>query len=357
MAIDEKPVEKDKPFERAGEIGESTVKIDRETFDELRKKGKKVYLIQFEIKEESLGGKNPLDFFNEIEKTGDILVRNVDMELVLKDDSFTGEGIPLSILYATALEKDLVAHIFGIREEVVKEVKPGSSIEEEVIENVLTKKKGMQVDSFFAQKQMQRAAVDEGLRLKPGKGSRPGPVEEEDTGQHPEPGEEPGEPGIIEIEEEEEQEDTDAIKDVNRYLTFWLGDKEYGIVNTRVHEIITLKVKEITPIPGAEDFTRGIINWRGNIIPVYDFRLRLKFEEKAYDERTVILIVMIGNKTVGVIVDRVIEEMQLSREQITKAPPMQQIPANFVIGIGQKDGRFIILLKLKEIFSINGRTD
>jgi two-component system chemotaxis sensor kinase CheA len=120
-------------------IEDTTVKLDKTRFEAFRKEGKKVFLIQFELKEESQGGKNPLEFFNEIEKTGEIIVRNVDMELVLKDDSFTGEGIPLSILYASVLEKDLVARIFGIEEKSVKEVVPDSLIEEELIKGVRQK--------------------------------------------------------------------------------------------------------------------------------------------------------------------------------------------------------------------------
>jgi hypothetical protein len=54
---------------------------------------------------------------------GEIVERNVDMELVLRDDSFTGEGIPLNIIYSSLLDKDMVAHIFGIKESQVKELR------------------------------------------------------------------------------------------------------------------------------------------------------------------------------------------------------------------------------------------
>jgi two-component system chemotaxis sensor kinase CheA len=87
--------------------------LDKYTFDSLKKQGKKVYHIQFELKEkENQNYSTPLEFFREIEKTGEIVQRNVDIELVLRDDSFTGEGIPLSIIYSSVLEKDLVAFIF-----------------------------------------------------------------------------------------------------------------------------------------------------------------------------------------------------------------------------------------------------
>jgi len=158
------------------DIEETTVKIDKQTFDLQRKEGKKVYLVQFEFIDESPGGKNYLDFFSEIEKAGEIIVKNVDMELVLKDDSFTGEGIPLSILYASVLEKDLLAHIFGIDEKNVIEVKPDSLIEEEVIEDALVKHEKKQkgylpdVETYFTREQSGEEAVP---LKKPAKGPRP----------------------------------------------------------------------------------------------------------------------------------------------------------------------------------------
>jgi two-component system chemotaxis sensor kinase CheA len=368
--LDNKPV--DQVEERIKEdIEDSTVKLDKKQFDALRKLGKKVFLIQFELKEEAQGGKNPLDFFNEIEKTGEILVRNVDMELVLKDESFTGEGIPLSILYATVLERDLVAHIFAIDEKSVKEVVPDSLIEEEVIQDV--RERSGQIDgsfaaaeeSYFAQPQEEPEETPSAVKASPF-AAEPESFEDEAVAVREKAVMEAAGAGddeavarvsedadveIIEVEEEEEEEDFDSdyVKDMNEYLTFWVGDEEYGINITQVHEIVTLH--EITPLPGAEEFTKGVINLRGDILPVYDFRLRLKFEPRDYDYETIILIVMIHGKKVGVIVDRVSEVIQLTREEVTDAPQMQDIPSNFVIGIGQKNEKFVILLKLKEIFT------
>ena len=247
------------------DIEDTTVKLDRNRFDALRKQGKKVYLIQFELKEEeSEGGKNLLDFFNEIEKTGEILVRNVDMELVLKDDSFTGEGIPLSILYASVLEKDLVAHIFGIGEESVKEVVPDSMVEEELISDAREKSgygdeiDSSSSDSYFnsrtgnsheasgKQKEEQHSTATDALEDEyyPVRDvSSPG---DNDSGSAeiekiPEISEEHVEPVIEEFEEDEEELDIDVIKENNEYLTFWVGEEEYGIGIAQVHEIVTLQ--------------------------------------------------------------------------------------------------------------------
>ena len=295
--------------------GKSGAVFSEPLFDSLRKQGKKIYQIQFELKEgENRNYSTPLEFFHEIEKTGEVVEQNVDMELVLKDDSFTGEGIPLSIIYATVLEKDLVAYIFGINENRVKELEDIDTLTPEEKRRETEKIKAPEVEVIEQEPEVE-----------------PQPLE-------------------VTAEIEVEEEDVDEIKDTNQYLTFMVGDEEYGIGITQVHEIITLQ--KITGLPGAEDFTRGIINFRGDIIPVYDFRLRLKFEPRAYDNETVILVVMIHEKRVGIIVDRVSEVIRLTRDQVTEAPQMQQIPSEYVIGIGQKEGKFVVLLKVSAIFNI-----
>lgn len=301
---------------------DDTIGLDKYTFDSLKKQGKKVYHIQFELKEkENQNYSTPLEFFREIEKTGEIVQRNVDIELVLKDDSFTGEGIPLSIIYASVLEKDLVAYIFGIEEDRIVELKDMSVVEAQIrtYEDVAT----------------------------------PGIKIAEETDDEVETTAPPVEAEVVEeIEEEEEiEEDVDEIKDKNEYLTFLVGEEEYGIGITQVHEIITMQ--EITRLPGAESFTKGIVNLRGDIIPIYDFRMKLQFDERNYDAQTVILIVMIQEKKTGVVVDRVSEVIQLTRDQISEAPQMQQIPSEYVIGIGQKEGKFVVLLKVSAIFNID----
>ncbi len=292
---------------------QTALKVDKYTIDSLKKQGKNIFHIQFELIEgEHEGIRNPLDFFREIEKTGEILEQEVDMELVMKGDRFTGEGIPLSVAYATVLEKDLVAHMFKINERNIQEVTSAPGVEEDI-----------------APLKKEPVAAPSPNRMKLA----------EET------------PLVEEIEEEEEfEEDLDIVKDKNEYLTFLVGDEEYGIGITQVHEIVTMQ--EITRLPQSENFIKGIINLRGDIIPVFDFRLKLHFEERDYDSETIILIVMIHEKRAGIIVDRVSEVIQLNRKEVVEAPQMQQIPSEYVIGIGQKDDKFIILLKVSAIFRV-----
>ncbi|MCP4216966.1 MAG: hypothetical protein GY765_20115, partial [bacterium] len=296
---------------------ETSLKLDKYTFSALRKQGKRVYHIKFELRESSKDNfSNPLEFFKEIEKTGEIVARCVDMELVLRGDAFSGEGIPLDIIYASVLEKDLIAYIFGVKEELVVELKdlPESPPEDAV-----------------AEIEVAEADIPEQTVSNP-------PAEKIEVAE-------------VEEYEEEFEEDIDVVRDKNEYLTFLVEDEEYGIGITQVHEIVTMQ--EITRLPSAEDFVRGIINLRGDIIPVYDFRLKLKWEARDYDSETIILIAMIQEKKVGIIVDRVSEVITFNRDEITDAPQMQQIPSEYVIGIGQKDEKFIVLLKVSAIFDID----
>lgn len=102
-------------------------------FETLKRQNKKIFYLQFELREVQYGSYNsPLEFFQEIEKTGDIIELKVDMELVLENDSFTGEGIPLCLIYATGLEKEIVAYIFGIDENQVMELEDTANYENNV---------------------------------------------------------------------------------------------------------------------------------------------------------------------------------------------------------------------------------
>ena len=346
---------KTKPIDRVTQkrrtdIESASVKIDRQTLDTLRKQGKKIYLVQFELKEESLGGKNPLDLFNEVDKAGEILVRNVDMELVLRDHKFSGEGLPLSILYASVLEKDLVSYIFGIDENIIKEVKPGSLFEEEVIGPVSIEKedkKGLRnmnidVDSYFIE------AEEEAIPSAKVAGATT--YAEFEDGSLEETGKtvEPAEPVAVESPGEKGME----------YLTFLVENKLYGITVTEVCKVVP--VDEMTPVPFEKDSIKGVLNLKGEIVPVYDFRLKLKVKEKAFDKETVIVIVLLHvsdshDKKIGIIADRVSDIIRLKKQEITDAHRVKKIPPEYVDGLGKKEEQAVILLKLEEMFGLEHR--
>lgn len=131
-----------------------------------------------------------------------------------------------------------------------------------------------------------------------------------------------------EIEDEEE----DTQKD--KYLTFTLGEDSFGLDILYVTEIVGLQ--KITPVPELPEYVKGIINLRGKIIPVMDVRIRFNKSAREYDERTCIIVIDIGNKSVGLIVDRVSEVIDIPEGNISPPPKVGKNNQNrYVKGIGK----------------------
>jgi len=110
-----------------------------------------------------------------------------------------------------------------------------------------------------------------------------------------------------------------AVQDdlTGRYLTFDIEDTIYSLPLTSVIEIIG--IQHITHIPNVPHYIKGIINLRGKIVPISDVRLKFGLDERPYDDKTCIVIVLINDMNVGVIVDRVAEVVSLERSNM--APP------------------------------------
>jgi purine-binding chemotaxis protein CheW len=142
----------------------------------------------------------------------------------------------------------------------------------------------------------------------------------------------------------EMQEDTQEGK----HLTFALGKEEYGIEIKNVTEIIG--IQNITDLPDMPNYVKGVINLRGKVIPVMDVRLRFGLGERAYDERTCIIVVTIRNSAVGLIVDSVSEVVDIAAGQI-EPPPLVRggQSSRFVSGLGHVDESVKILLSISDL--------
>jgi purine-binding chemotaxis protein CheW len=128
-------------------------------------------------------------------------------------------------------------------------------------------------------------------------------------------------------------------------VTFKLGKEEYGIDINSVQEII--RATDITPVPGAPNHVRGVINLRGKIIPVVDLRTRFKLAavDASGDQR--IVVVELGEKRLGMLVDSVSQVIKLSSSIIEEIPEeATSIDENYIKGVGKLDSRLIIILDL-----------
>ena len=135
--------------------------------------------------------------------------------------------------------------------------------------------------------------------------------------------------------------DLDTIADM--YLSFDLSDEEYGVAIAGVTEIVG--IQRIMPVPDMPRYLKGVINLRGKVIPLMDVRLRFSMPERAYDHRTVIIVMEVGDAPVGLIVDGVREVLEIPASQIDRQGQFTRSGAKSVIaGIGRIEDRVAVLL-------------
>ncbi|MBR7745417.1 chemotaxis protein CheW [Undibacterium baiyunense] len=136
----------------------------------------------------------------------------------------------------------------------------------------------------------------------------------------------------------------------HEFLAFTLGNEEYGIDILKVQEIRGYEA--VTRIANAPDFLKGVINLRGIIVPIVDMRIKFNLGEPTYDQLTVVIILNIGVRVVGMVVDSVSDVMTLLPEQVRPAPEMNTtFNSDFLIGLGTLEERMLILVDIEKLMS------
>jgi len=134
------------------------------------------------------------------------------------------------------------------------------------------------------------------------------------------------------------------------FISFILGNETFGVDVLKVHEIIG--VTEITPVPDSVHYMKGVINLRGNVVPVVDMRLRFNMEAIEYTQVTVIIIVEVNERFVGMIVDTVSDVVGIPTSNIHESSSLSsdmEINSEFIQAIGQIDNQLIIILDVTRI--------
>jgi len=141
----------------------------------------------------------------------------------------------------------------------------------------------------------------------------------------------------------------DFAEDTQRgkFLTFHIADEDYGIEIRFVTEIIG--IQSITDVPDMPEYIKGVINLRGNVIPVMDVRMRFKLPEKAYEERTCIVVVNVDDKTVGLVVDKVNEVIDIPETQIEPPPRTKAESGQYIQGMGKVEEEVKSLLDVRKL--------
>jgi purine-binding chemotaxis protein CheW len=136
---------------------------------------------------------------------------------------------------------------------------------------------------------------------------------------------------------------TGSSADGTQYLTFALGEEEYGVAILNVQEI--KGYAPVTPIPNTPAHVKGVMNLRGTIVPVIDLRLRLGMPAAEYGPFTVIVVLAVGAKVVGAIVDAVSDVLTFPDSQVQTTPELGvAADVRFIGGIAQADGKLVVLL-------------
>jgi purine-binding chemotaxis protein CheW len=136
----------------------------------------------------------------------------------------------------------------------------------------------------------------------------------------------------------------------NQYVTFQLGTETYGISILKLNEIIAYQ--NCTNIPKVPSFIKGVLNLRGIVVPVIDLRERFGMQIKDYDQFTVIMILDVSGRIMGLVVDAVSDVITLNKEDIKPRPHFSTgIFTEFIFGMGIKDQKFVILLDVDRLLS------
>lgn len=136
----------------------------------------------------------------------------------------------------------------------------------------------------------------------------------------------------------------------HEYLVFTLGDEEYGIEILKVQEI--RGYERITRIANAPDFISGVTNLRGVIVPIVDLRVKFDFNTTVLDKDTVIIVLTLTNRVVGIVVDGVSDVLSLAAEQIRPAPEFSvTLSTEYLQGLGAIDERMLILVDIEKLLN------
>lgn len=141
-----------------------------------------------------------------------------------------------------------------------------------------------------------------------------------------------------------------------KFLTFFLGNEEYGLEILKVHEIIGMM--DITPVPRTPEFIRGVVNLRGKIIPVVDLRLKFGMDAVDHTDETCIIVVQANGVQMGIVVDRVSEVLDIAADEVDAVPSFGgEVDTDYILGIGKTGERVKLLLDIDKVLSSHELVD
>lgn len=140
--------------------------------------------------------------------------------------------------------------------------------------------------------------------------------------------------------------------DNKQYVVFLLGKENYGV---EIHSVTTIeKMLPFARVPKTPDYIKGVINLRGEIVPIMDIRTRFGMEIKEESEETRIIIIKVNDISLGIIVDEVDEVLNLKEEAIENVANFtNDLSMDYILGVGKIDGRIVTLLNIEKLADIS----
>jgi purine-binding chemotaxis protein CheW len=138
---------------------------------------------------------------------------------------------------------------------------------------------------------------------------------------------------------------------IRQFISFTIGDEEYGVDIMAIREIKGWSAT--TALPNAPAYMRGVINLRGAIVPILDLRSRFGRGTTDATARHVIMVVAVGNRVAGLLVDAVADILAVSGDDIQPVPQLEHTASGFLTGLVTVDGRMVALLDLDHVFAFD----
>ena len=138
---------------------------------------------------------------------------------------------------------------------------------------------------------------------------------------------------------------------IRQFITFTIGGEEYGVDIMAIREIKGWTAS--TELPNTPSHMRGVINRRGAIVPILDLRARFGRGTTTTTARHVIIVVAVGNRVAGILVDAVADILAVAAEEIQPTPQVERSDSGFLTGLVTVDGRMVALLELDHVFAFD----
>jgi purine-binding chemotaxis protein CheW len=149
-----------------------------------------------------------------------------------------------------------------------------------------------------------------------------------------------------------DQRSAQSQLETHEFLAFKLGSEEYGIDILKVQEI--RGYEEPTRMANVPHFIKGVVNLRGIIVPIVDMRIKFNMPTVEYNEFTVVIILTVSGRVIGIVVDGVSDVTTLTTDQIKAAPDFSaNVDTAYIIGLGTVDERMLILMDIERLMSSN----